>query len=347
MKRLFVLYWLAGHLLALPASAEELHAKLPGLNVDVTVELEGFRSVGEESVQGKTLFYGTIDDGWVAFSLVFEEGKEVETGAGFREVWKHKWELHNLQTFEGKDWSCLDLVESVAGGMKDVHYHAFRGIPGIGFHAHASAVYPGEKPAFTRDHFLRLVDSIRILDRRAEPEFPKAVADLLAEALKHKPDTLVWIREQGKARPDDYVPLFVLGMMALEAKDADRIVEGFGAATELLKRKSALTVEERFAWEHAEFSLGRALNEKGKFTEALPHAKLAYEQSGALKIRRLQGESAYALACCHAQLSDAPNAVKYLREAVALDASYGQAVKTEKGFDKIRMDPELKKLLGQ
>jgi len=169
---------------------------------------------------------------------------------------------------------------------------------------------------------------------------------LLAESSQHGSDALAWVREQCRSRPDDYVPHQVLGMMSFDKQDPDGTLEGFGHATELLWKKEALADDEKFALEDAEFCMGWALHEKGKFADALPHAQKAYELSGALKLRGMQGESTYGLACCHALLSDAANAVKYLEEAIALDAKYRGEAKKDKDFDKVRKSAEFRKALG-
>ena len=333
MKQVALTLVLFGSVRILPTFAEEIRATLPDRNVDVSIELKDYRPSGVDSVPGKTIFIGTIEGGKVNFSFLFDEGKDMETGAKFRELWRHNWKLAGIQQFEGKEWACLDLIEPMPGGFKDVHYHAFRGIPGIGLHVHVSAVYSGEKRPFARAQFLDLVESIQILDRRSELTFPEAVGDLLAESSKHGPDTLAWIREQCRSRPDDYVPHQVLGMMAFVDEDPDGTIEGFGRSTELLGKKEPLADDEKFALEDAEFSLGWALYKQGRF-------------DGALKIRRLQGESTYALACCHALVSDAASAVKYLKEAIALDPKYRKDAKTDKDFDKVRANAEFKKLLA-
>lgn len=343
---------LAAGLLLLPSfaiqkHAEKVQAKLPGKEVDVSVELKDFREEKTESVPGKTVLYGKIDGGKAFFSIVYDEGKDMETGAKFRDLWIRNWKLPGIRKFEAKEWACLDVVEDMpVKGFRDVHYHAFRSIPGIGLHVHVSSPFTGESRTFTRNQFEDIVDSIRIVDRRGEPTFPKAVGDLFAEASKHKPDLAGWIEKQCQEKPDDYAPHAALGILGFTQEDPDRILRGFGRAVELLRKKESLAEDETFLLEDAEFSMGWAFYKKEKYAEALPHVQAAYELAGKLKIRRLQGEATYALACNHALLVDAENAAKFLKEAIAIDPSYKEQSKTEKEFDRVRARPEFKKAFG-
>jgi hypothetical protein len=343
---------IAAGLLLLPSFASQKHpeivrASLPGKEVDVAVDLKGFRSAGKESVPGKTILYGTIQDGKVSFSFLYDEGKEMETGAKFRDLWIRNFKLPGVRKFEAKDWACLDLVQDMpVRNFKDVHYHAFRGIPGLGLHVHVSATFSGESRTFSRDQFQDLVESIRIVDRRGEPTFPKAVGDVLTEASKHEPDLVAWVEKRCQEQPDDYAPHAALGMIGFTKEDPDRVLAGFGRAVELLGKKEKLGDDETFLLEDAEFSLGWAFYKKEKYVDALPHTQAAYRLAGQLKIRRLQGEATYALACNLALVVDAVQAVQYLKEAIAIEPNYKREAKTEKDFDRIRTNPEFKKLLG-
>lgn len=343
---------LAAGLLLLPSLAVQKHpgkvqATLPGKEVDVSVELPDFRAEKSESVPGKTVLYGKIQGGKAVFSIVYDEGKDMETGAKFRELWIRNWKLPGARKFEAKDWACLDVVEDMpVKGFKNVHYHAFRSIPDIGLHVHVSAPFTGETRNFTRGQFQDIVESIRIVDRRGEPTFPKAIGDFLKESSKHEPDALAWVEDKCKDKPDDYVPHAALGMMGFTREDPDMILEGFGRAVEILGKKEKLGDDETFLLEDAEFSMGWALYKKTKYAEALPHTQAAYKLAGQLKIRRLQGETTYALACNHALLGDVPNAVQFLKEAIAIEPDYKNEAKTEKDFDKVRSNTEFKKALG-
>ncbi len=327
--------------------AEAVHATLPGKEVDVSVDLKDFKAGGKESIPGKTILIGKIQGDIVNFSFLYDEGKDMDTGAKFRDLWMRNWKLPGVRKFDANDWACLDLVEEMpVKGFHDVHYHAFRSIPGLGLHVHVSAPFKGESRNFSRNQFQDIVESIRIVDRRGEPTFPKAVGDVLEEAAKHKPDLLGWVQKQCKERPEDYAPHAALGLMAFTREDPDQILEGFGRAAELLRKKGELVDDEKFLLENAEFSMGWACYKKEQYAAALPHTQAAYQLSVQLKIRRLQGETTFALACNHALLADAGSAVQFLKEAIAIDPDYKKEAKTEKDFDRVRTNPEFKKLLG-
>jgi tetratricopeptide (TPR) repeat protein len=135
-------------------------------------------------------------------------------------------------------------------------------------------------------------------------------------------------------------------MLAFIQQDVARILAGFGRATELLQKKGTLTDDETFALEDAEFSIAWAYYQKQDYAASLPHIQSAYELSGKLKIRRMQGESTYALACTHALLSNSPEALRFLKEAIDLEPRYKKEAKTDKDFERIRSNAEFRKLVG-
>ena len=92
------------------------------------------------------------------------------------------------------------------------------------------------------------------------------------------------------------------------------------------------------AGRHSQTS-GRLATE-GKFPEAIE------AQKKAISMNPNDDQLVYSLAQRYAQSGDAPNAVKTLRQAIAKHAGWKTLAGRNVNFDKIKNDPEFKKLIG-
>jgi uncharacterized Ntn-hydrolase superfamily protein len=92
------------------------------------------------------------------------------------------------------------------------------------------------------------------------------------------------------------------------------------------------------AGRHSQMS-GRLATE-GKFAEAIE------AQKKAISMNPTDDQLVYGLAQRYAQAGDAPNAVKTLRQAISKHAGWKALAGRNANFDKVRNDPEFKKLVG-
>ncbi|HKB17126.1 MAG TPA: hypothetical protein VKF62_13755 [Planctomycetota bacterium] len=322
---------------------EPVRARVPGSYLQVSLALEGFEG-GEEGLKmlaefvgpSKAVLSGAIAPEGGHISVIAEKDEPHRSSAEWRaELKGDPAGEPGTEFFEVEGIACSESRMEEAPLAK-VDWNAYPVSMGVGFDLHVSWFGPSRRVSLTREGFAAIVRSFRVgLFRRGSwDDFPPDVNEFFHSAGARAPEEVAWAEAQCKARPEDWAAHFALGELALAKKAAGKAPQAYGRAVALLKKKKEPTAQETFAWVLAEEGWGLDLALAGKASEAIPHLKAGYDLAGDRKV--LRAPLAFNLACAHGLKGDAPNAVKFLREAGSLESRYGELARKDERFDKVR-----------
>ncbi len=334
------------------APAVEVRARVG--NLDVVVALEGYREDPEmmktyRSRYGeRAVLCGSLGrEGEVTISVIAErDNPHLPSGDWRRRLTREDAPPAGVEHFDCGEVACRVQTAGDAE-LAQVSYNAYPVLGGWCFDIHVSGlVMGGEEGAFTREAFLAVVKSFRAGYFRwgGSLEYPAEVLAVVHEAARRFPGDAAWVEAECKANPDDWARHFVLGMH-LHSDAPPAALKAYLRALELLAKRKDLSPKESFVRMLAEEGAGLTLAATGKPRDGVVHLKAAYEAAAAAK-SPLQGSFAYNLACGHALVPDAADAVKALREALDLDPSWRGRAAKDADFDKVRATKEFRDLVG-
>ncbi|MCI0587230.1 MAG: hypothetical protein L0323_10360 [Planctomycetes bacterium] len=329
--------------LTLLVLAEPVRARVPGSYLQVSLALEGFEGGGEglkmlaEAVgPSKAVLSGAIGPRKGQISLIAERDDPHKSSAEWRgELKGDPGGEPGTEFFEVEGIACSETrIEE--GPLAMLDWNAYPVSMGSGFDVHVSSLGRSGEIPLSREDFAAIVRSFRVgLFRRGSWEdFPPEVNEFLHRAGLRAPEEVAWAEAECKARPDDWAAHFALGELAFARKAAGKAPKAYDRAVQLLKRRKEATAQEKFAWVLAEEGWGLDLALAGKVPEAIPHLKAGYDLAGDGKV--LRAPLAFNLACAHGLKADAPNAVRFLKEACSLESRYGELARKDESFDKVR-----------
>lgn len=227
-----------------------------------------------------------------------------------------------------------------------LHLHAFFAGEGCEFDVHLSCMSPPDQEAanFARMEAAALTFSIRkeaplsAVQNRILAVHRTLRDDDSAKALKAIEDIL----HSHASEPYGH---YVKGQILLFwQKNFTRGAAAFERAVALWE-KAGIPLRFRTIYANSLDGLGLALAQAGKMAEARPVFEKGYAFSTQAKAIDLIRQSAYHLACWHAESGHRPEALRYLEKAIDADARVKEQARNDTSFRALREDAAFKALV--
>ncbi|MBI3844414.1 MAG: hypothetical protein HY292_07210 [Planctomycetes bacterium] len=349
------------------SASDPIVAAVPNSPVQVAIPLEGFaKGIG---VNKQVIIAGTIPPRGTQITILYLADPVDHTSAEWRDirepenersmtaVWSKmgtKMQLGPYEKFDVVDAASAHRVIESEGEVAPGHrfhmddYHAYVVAARICIEVHVSWTRLGDGAEFKREQFDAIVKSLKVgLFRKGSfKDYPDAVIAFLDQSARHFPNVLDWIAGECTKHPNDYAPHFVLGEMNHILKEPAKGVDAYQHAIPLLKKIAKPTPQETFARIRAEHGLGLALTMANRVPEAMPHYTEAHRLAASTKSPE-QASLAYVLAMGYAGSKDAPNAAKWLKEAITLEPKFRDEANKNPFFQEMKTNPAIQALLAE
>lgn len=334
------------------ASAELRKVKVPGHEVEVSIEIPGFKPADELPNPERTLLFGEMA-GEAVISVLWEENFPFVPAQDCPKVFSKE---KGYKAFTVGDKTGCQYQLAVPGLFEKSQCHGFLATPDFLFTIHISRTFtakaPGGRKELKRGEVDPIVKSLAVMGKADRGRFrlPEEVYAFRDEAAGQKGNQLDWVKKQCGSRPDAWAAHFYLGELAYSEREIDPSIRGHGRAAGLLSGRAERSPKETKALLIALDSRASSLAQREEFDLALPVCLevLRFAPVGeAEDVRAFREQALFNLACCHAKTSKPVEALEYLRQALEARPDWKERAGREELLAALRSRPEFRKLVGE
>lgn len=330
---------------------ESFQVKIPGHEVQVSIEIPGFKRDTKGEIPGRTLLIGTLPDE-TTLSLLWEENFPYVAGASGPNAYTGEQGFH---AFNVGDKTCCQFRMVIHKLIVDSQYYGFLATSDFFIILHASRSYPlkggGDSKEVSASRLEPIVRSLSVSGAadRSRYRYPAEVYSFRDEAAKLGSTQMDWVEKQCAARSDDWVPFFYLGELGSNSRKPDPELRGFQRASDLLGKRPQPSTKEMTALLHSLHECGGCLASQKKFDQAASVCQKILDlvpTGSSEEFREFRAVALFNLACCSAMTSKPDQAMKYLRQAIEARPEFKKRAAQEEWLASLHNKAEFKKLVG-
>lgn len=337
---LLALLILPALLVAGQASAKPVRAFVPGKPWMLSLDLQDFEP---ESLLGqKTILGGHTRDG-ITVTVIMEKTKASATAKAIREQYGQSYVSgfgvkETAQRTGGEDMAILLYKWNMKGVPGDTWgFNGYTVKDGVAFDIHLSA----DMSRHTKEQMLAIINSFKLQD---SAELKDMIA--LSQKLKNhaSPAAERKLLDAFAAQyPNNPFVFWMLGEHHFKAHELQAAEQACLRALE--NHKTQPMINPYMVWCCDDY-LGRCYGMEGKYEESRKYLDLGYKLAKQMERKNLVAQTAYNLACWHAEKGKTQDSLLYLAEALELAPERKPQAQKDASFAKIKDNPQFKSLLS-
>ena len=357
-----------------------IRAKIPGQEVEVSIEIPEFQSAKEfldanrdakeprfrrfaaecaydlTHPNARQLLFGITRDGAIV-SVLFEENLPWLAAEECGKRWAEESRYQRFRA--GELQACEFRMESKEGGGASTgisHWHAYLATADYLIDLHVSGdghtSGSGASHEFTRADFLGIAKTLALTGRAdvAKLSLPPELYAFRDEAASAGgPDPLGWVAKQCAARKDEWAPAWYRGALADQREKPEVCVDAYARAAELLAALPERTPKQALALVQALDRAASVCASQKKYKDAIPLCERLVELVAASdppELQKFREEALYHLAGCQAVTGKHSAAIESLRRSIGERPEFRERAAGDPLFAPLRTKPEFKKLVG-